>query len=182
MNTLFLDRDGVINVRLPGDYVKRVDDFHFLPGVLDAIAMLGPHFQHIVVVTNQAGIGKGLMTETDLQTIHEHLLQKVRSAGGRIDAIFYCPHRSDIGCNCRKPAIGMGLQAQKMFPDLEFSGSWIVGDSVSDIQFGQALGLKTALIEGKAEERSAHLSLRTDFTGVDLAAFARFLLHHKAGS
>jgi D-glycero-D-manno-heptose 1,7-bisphosphate phosphatase len=174
MNTLFLDRDGVINNRLPGDYVRQVDDFHFLPGVLEAIAGLSPHFQYIVVVTNQAGIGKGLMTATDLQTIHEHLLQKVHSAGGRVDAIFYCPHRSDAGCDCRKPATGMGFQAQKTFPDLDFSRSWMVGDSISDIQFGQALGMKTALIEGKAEESEARQHLHTDFKGEDLMAFAQF--------
>jgi D-glycero-D-manno-heptose 1,7-bisphosphate phosphatase len=174
MNTLFLDRDGVINARLPGDYVSRVDDFHFLPGVLEAIVLLNTHFQHIVVVTNQAGIGKGLMSEAMLHHIHEHLLRRVGESGGRIDAIFYCPHRSDAGCDCRKPAIGMGLQAQKTFPDLDFSRSWMVGDSVSDIQFGQTLGTKTALIEGKVEESEAHKRLRTDFKGEDLMAFARF--------
>ena len=173
-NTLFLDRDGVINERLPGDYVRRPDAFVPLPGAIAAIAALSVHFQRIVVVTNQAGIGKGLMAEADLSAVHTKLIDLVQEAGGRFDGIYYCPHRADEGCACRKPAVGMGLRAQRDHPDVDFAHAWMVGDSVSDIQFGQQLGMKTALVLGKMEEKGQQKIIVPDFTGQSLADFAEY--------
>ena len=152
--TLFLDRDGVINIRTPGDYVKTVEEFIFEPKAPEAISLLTPYFDRIVVLTNQSGIGKGVMTELQLTSVHSVLLAGVRTAGGRIDRIYFCPHRPDAGCACRKPAIGLALQAQADFPDIRFGDSWLVGDSVCDMELALALGARAVLIEGKDEEAS----------------------------
>lgn len=173
---LFLDRDGVLNERPPGDYVKTPAAFLLLPGAVEAVAMLSRHFSPVVVVTNQAGIGKGLMTEADLSAIHDVLHTAVSRAGGRIDRVYHCPHRADAGCDCRKPGVGMALRAQADFPGIDFEKSWMVGDSASDLLFGQSLGMKTALIAGKTEETEQLAGMRADFRGHSLLEFAQFLL------
>jgi D-glycero-D-manno-heptose 1,7-bisphosphate phosphatase len=144
--TLFLDRDGVINRRLPGDYVKTWPQFEFLPGVLTAIAGFSTLFKRIIVVTNQQGIGKGLMNEVQLAGIHGRLKETVEAAGGRIDAVYFCPHLAADNCTCRKPNPGMALQAQADFPEIDFSRSVMAGDTASDIQFGLNLGMITVCI------------------------------------
>lgn len=153
--TLFLDRDGVINDRLVGDYVLHRGDFRFMPGVLEALRFFAGYFGRIIVVTNQQGIGKGLMTEADIQDIHKFMLSEIRQAGGRVDAVYYCPDLQQKPDNCRKPGPAMAFQAQRDFPEIEFSESVMVGDSISDIDFGFLLGMRTVLIEGKAEEALA---------------------------
>lgn len=175
-SALFLDRDGVLNVRPPDDYVRTPADFHPAPGAAEAVALLTGHFARIVVVTNQAGVGKGLMTEQDLAGIHGLLLEQVAKAGGHIDAIYHCPHRREEGCDCRKPAVGMAKQAQAQFPEIDFTQSWMVGDSASDMVFGQTLGMQTVLITGKFEEAELLAEMDIDFRFDALLDFARFLL------
>ena len=172
--TLFLDRDGVINRRMPGEYVKHPDEFIPGPGMPEAMRLLSGLFGRIVVVTNQAGIGKGVMDEPDLDRVHRKMFEIVQAGGGRIDRVYYCPHRPDAGCDCRKPATGMAFQAKADFPDLDFSRAWIVGDSVADMKFGLALGMKTVLITGKAEEAGLLESMEIDYRFGSLLDFARF--------
>ncbi len=174
-SALFLDRDGVLNVRPPMDYVKTPAELVPAPGVGEAMALLSGMFDRIVVVTNQAGIGKGLMSEEDLAAVHQTLLDHIAKEGGRIDAVYYCPHRRETGCDCRKPAVGMGRQANIQFPEIDFSQSWMVGDSASDIEFGQRLGMRTVLIEGKFEEAEILAEMTVDFRFETLLDFARFL-------
>lgn len=174
MPTLFLDRDGVINVRTPGNYVKIPAEFVFEPRGPEALGLLSPYFSRIVVLTNQSGIGKGLMTESQLAIVHVYMLTGIRLAGGRIDGIYYCPHRSDAGCNCRKPATGMALQAQTEFPEIDFGDAWLVGDSVCDMELAQALGIRTVLIEGKEEEASLLAEMPLDHRFESLWDFARW--------
>ncbi|AEE48277.1 D-glycero-alpha-D-manno-heptose-1,7-bisphosphate 7-phosphatase [Haliscomenobacter hydrossis] len=150
--TLFLDRDGVINERLPGDYVAHWEEFQFTPRALEALAFFSTYFHRIVVVTNQQGIGKGKMSVGQLEQIHEKMVSEIQQSGGRIDAVYYCPDLSNTPNNCRKPASGMALMAQNEFPEIDFQQSVMVGDSVSDIEFGQNLGMATVLIEGKMDE------------------------------
>jgi histidinol-phosphate phosphatase family protein len=146
--TLFLDRDGVINERIPGDYVKDWEQFDFIPGSIKAIERLSDIFGIIVVVTNQAGIGKGLMTEVQLQEVHKQMLKTVRLLDGRIDKVYYAPDTSTL----RKPNVGMALQAQIDFQEIDFTRSIIVGDSLSDMEFGHNLGMIKVFIEGKGED------------------------------
>jgi len=144
--TLFLDRDGVINKRPPNDYVKSWDEFEFLPGVLEALKILTLKFSKIIVITNQQGIGKNVMTTENLQIIHDNLIKEVSEKEGRIDAIYFCPDMATKAVNCRKPDINMAKQAKRDFPDIDFSISIMAGDMLSDIQFGKNAGMKTIFI------------------------------------
>lgn len=172
--SLFLDRDGVINVRKPGDYVKSPQEFVPEHKALEAIALLRPHFEHVFVVTNQAGIGKELMTAFDLRLVHFHLQDLVENTGGSLDHIFHCPHRSDAGCFCRKPLTGMAWQALALYSDLDFEQCWMVGDSASDMQFGKNLNMKTVLIEGKTEDEATLLKLKPMYRFASLWQFAEW--------
>lgn len=143
--TLFLDRDGVLNKKIENGYVTAPDELVVLPGVLEAMSTISEFFSHIFIVTNQRGIAKGLYSIHDLNKIHKKLVSQISEGGGRIDRIYFCPHDKEQ-CNCRKPSIGMALQAMGDFPVISLNHSIMVGDSSSDIQFGQALKMKTVLI------------------------------------
>ncbi len=144
--TLFLDRDGVINKKLDNDYVKHWMDFEFLDGVHDAMKILSGKFGHIVVVTNQQGIGKGLYRTEDLELIHKNMLYEIDYLGGRIDKVYFSPYLDELKHPTRKPGTGMGLAAKQDFPAIDFTKSIIVGDSITDMEFGRALGMKTVFI------------------------------------
>ncbi len=178
--TLFLDRDGVLNERIPGGYVRTPEEWVPVPGLGTAIAMLNQIFDPVLVVTNQAGIGKGLMTEDDLGRVHQKMIQTIEMEGGKIDQIFYCKHLKEAECPCRKPATGMGWQALAAFPDIDLEGAWMVGDSVSDMAFGQALGMRLVLINGKMEDSEALKNMKIDFRFDSVLAFARFVFTDKS--
>ncbi|HEY1039491.1 MAG TPA: HAD family hydrolase [Bacteroidia bacterium] len=152
--TLFLDRDGVINKRIVDDYVKKWDEFEFLEGVLDALKIFSEKFGRIVVVTNQQGIGKGVMRTEDLELIHKNMLYEITYFKGRIDKVYFSPYLAAENHATRKPQIGMALQAQKDFPEVDFSKSLMIGDSTSDIEFGKTAGMKTVYI-GKENKANA---------------------------
>jgi len=153
--TLFLDRDGVINKKLDNDYVKHWVEFEFLDGVFDALKKLDTVFGRIVVVTNQQGIGKHLYRVEDLELIHMNMLYEINYLGGRIDKVYFSPYLDSENHPTRKPNIGMALQAKKDFPEIDFSKSIIVGDSLSDMEFGKKAGMNTVFIseENKKDER-----------------------------
>jgi len=157
--TLFLDRDGVINKLIEDGYVKSWGNFEFLPGVLEAIRLLSQIFGKIIIVTNQRGISRKLVTTEDLDEIHALMLKEIENAGGRIDKIYYCPHLVEDDCDCRKPKTGMPLQAKKDFPGIDFSKSVIVGDSRNDMEMGQRLGMTTVFIGTSIAFDSCYASL-----------------------
>jgi len=144
--TLFLDRDGVISRRIQDDYVMRWEDFRFLDGVLDALASLSNVFGYIIIVSNQQGVGKGLMSPESLKVIDSKMKQEISKAGGRINASYYSPFLSSENHPDRKPGTGMGLKAWADFPAIDFSRSVMVGDTASDMEFGKRLGMITVLI------------------------------------
>jgi len=160
--TLFLDRDGVINERIPDDYVKSPREFIFKEGFLEAIKTLAALFGRIVVVTNQRGIARKIMSEEALDKVHDFMIQEIISNGGRIDAIYHCPHDRNDDCECRKPKTGMALSAKRQFPDIEFQRSIIAGDSLSDMKFGENAGMTCVLIRGK-ENTDTYLSFDSLF-------------------
>lgn len=143
--TLFLDRDGVINQNIDHGYVLNVDQFKFCEGTLEALKILRKKFGLMLVVTNQRGVGKGIMTREDLNHIHVHMLEESSKVGGKIDEVFYCTDVNDDSPD-RKPQIGMALKAKKEFPDIEFSESIMVGNKLSDMEFGRNAGMKTVFI------------------------------------
>jgi histidinol-phosphate phosphatase family protein len=149
--TLFLDRDGVINIRLQDDYVKSNDEFQFITGSDDAIVSLSKIFGWVFVVTNQQGIGKGLMTESNLIEIHRFMERSVEVKGGSITKVYYAPGLSSPNNYMRKPKSGMALLAQRQHKGVDFSKSIMVGDTDSDILFGSKLGMKTVRIVSEIE-------------------------------
>ncbi|MFN0088920.1 MAG: HAD-IIIA family hydrolase [Acidimicrobiales bacterium] len=136
----------MINRRIVGGYVTRWSGFAFLPGALEGLALLARHAALVVVVTNQAGIGKGLMSEADFADITGRMVAAVDGAGGRIDGVFHCPHRADACCTCRKPAIGLAEQAAAAFAGLDLSRAVLIGDADSDIAMANALGIASVLV------------------------------------
>jgi len=136
---------NIFHNKLENDYVKTWDEFTFKEGVLQAIAGLGKIFGRIFVVTNQRGVGLRLMTEESLNEIHERMCFEVARAHGKIDKVYYCTE-IDESSECRKPNIGMGLRAKSDFPEIKFSKSVMVGDSISDLKFGKNLGMKTIFV------------------------------------
>ena len=166
--TLFLDRDGVINKKLDGTYVMNPDQFEILPGVAEAIGVLSTMFGRIIVVTNQQGIGKELMTHENIAQIHDKMIESIAWSGGRIDEIYYCPDLAWENSPNRKPNPGMGFQAKKDFPKINFRKSIMIGDSESDIQFGKALKMITVRISNINDQQA-------DFTHSSLKDFSIYL-------
>ena len=145
-SALFLDRDGVINRQIVGGYVRNLSQLELLPGAIDAIVRLGKVFRYIIVVTNQQGVGKGLVSMADVDEIHSYIIEEVQKAGGYITKIYCCPSLESANDPNRKPGIGMGLQAKRDFPDIDFSRSLMIGDSKSDMLFAERLGMKSVFI------------------------------------
>lgn len=143
--TLFLDRDGVLNHEKKEEYIRNRAEFKFYNGVLEALKIFNNLFGRIVIVTNQRGVGKGLMTEQDLQDIHTDMLDKIVSTGGRIDKIYYCTSMDNNSPN-RKPNPGMALQAKADFAEIDFAKSIMVGNKPSDMLFGRNAGTKTVFL------------------------------------
>lgn len=170
---LFLDRDGVINVRKEGGYILHPAEFVFIEGVPQAIKKFTLHFGHIFIVTNQRGIGKGLMSVEDLNIIHSKMIDEIYKAGGRIDRIYFCPDTQEESPD-RKPNPGMGHRAKHEFPDFEWTVSVMVGDSLSDMLFGKNLGMQTVFI-GNPQTPSADAARLIDARFPDLLAFAESL-------
>lgn len=171
--TLFLDRDGVINRRLIDEYVRFVDEFEFIPGVLQGLAKINFFFKYFIIVTNQQGIGKKLMSVDDLQHIHKYMMEEIEKNGGRIDEIYFSPHLKEEKNSTRKPGINMALEAKNDFPELHFDRSIMVGDSESDMIFGRKVGMKNVFI-GSPEESGIEDNLY-DLSFFTLADFSQDL-------
>ena len=171
--TLFLDRDGVINDEITGTYVLNREGFHFSPGVLEAFPILRQRFGKIVVVTNQRGVGRALMTEKDLEEIHSHMKEEIGKGAGGVDAIYYCTSMDNKAAD-RKPNPGMALRALADYPEIDLSKAIMVGNKPSDMQFGRAAGLFTVFVSTTNPEvpfPHPHIDLRFP----TLAHFARAL-------
>lgn len=145
---LFLDRDGVINVERPGDYVKNTSEFVFEKDSLKAVELLSQAFDYIFVVTNQRGVGRNVMSLSDLEHVHNYMLHEIEKAGGNITRVYFCTDPDTSSVN-RKPNIGMAFQIQRDYPEVDFARSIMVGNSKSDIEFGNKLGMFTILVGDK---------------------------------
>jgi D-glycero-D-manno-heptose 1,7-bisphosphate phosphatase len=141
---VILDRDGTIN-RASDEFVKSPEEWHPLPGSLEAISRLNHAGFHVVLATNQSGLGRGLFDMAALNAVHSHMLKALAAAGGRIDAIFYCPHAPDEACTCRKPAPGLLQQIAERY-GIDLAGVPYVGDSLRDVQAAQAAGCEPHLV------------------------------------
>jgi D-glycero-D-manno-heptose 1,7-bisphosphate phosphatase len=168
LSAVFLDRDGVINAKAPeGEYVTSWSEFAFAPGALDGLRLLGTLGVPVVVVTNQRGIARGRMTESDLADIHGRMRTEVARADGRIDAVYHCPHEG--GCECRKPATALFRKAAEEL-GVELRNSAVVGDRASDMEAAAAIGAMRVLVAGHAEPVPS-----VDHVASDLAEAASWL-------
>jgi D-glycero-D-manno-heptose 1,7-bisphosphate phosphatase len=189
MNThlklVILDRDGTIN-RASDEFVKSPEEWHPLPGSLEAISRLSHAGFHVVLATNQSGIGRGLFDMAALNSVHARMLKSLSAVGGRIDAIFYCPHAPDEGCACRKPEPGLLLQIQERY-GVSLTGVPYVGDSLRDMQAAETVGCVPHLVRTGRYPDVTALTLPPVFpvgtqVHADLAAFVDHLLGEAAAA
>ena len=183
MNThlklVILDRDGTIN-RASDEFVKSPEEWHPLPGSLEAISRLSHAGFHVVLATNQSGIGRGLFDMAALNAVHARMLKSLSAVGGRIDAIFYCPHAPDEGCACRKPEPGLLFQIQERY-GVSLTGVPYVGDSLRDMQAAESVGCVPHLVRTGRHPDATALTLSAAFpvgpqVHADVAAFVDHLL------
>ena len=171
--TLFLDRDGVINHEKKEDYILNWGEFHFYDKLTDALEIFSKVFGTIVMVTNQRGVGKGLMTVEDLNLIHANMLAEINARNGRLDRIYYCSSM-DNDCYERKPNPGMAFHAKKDFDNIDFSKSIMVGNKLSDMKFGKNAAMFTVYLETTNPEVSSPNEL-FDYRFPNLFAFANII-------
>jgi len=156
---VILDRDGVLNAEAPDrGYITSPGAWHWLPGSLAALAMLRRARVRVSVATNQSGVGRGLMTLQDLAAVHDRMLQEALAAGGRVDAVFTCPHAPDATCACRKPEPGLLLEAVAA-SGIAADSTLVVGDDRRDIEAARSAGLHAVLVRtGKGGQAAAALT------------------------
>lgn len=143
--TIFIDRDGVINHEKTEGYIENKNEFIFYDGIKKAFQKLNNIFGKIIIITNQRGVGKGIMTEEGLNSVHQFMEQEITNSGGRIDKIYYCTSVDSSHPN-RKPNPGMAFRAVKDFPEIDLSKTIMVGNKISDMQFGRNAGIKTIFV------------------------------------
>ena len=172
MKLIVLDRDGVINVDSE-QFIKSPDEWKPIPGSLEAIARLNESGWRVVVASNQSGVGRGLFDMDTLNAINEKMTKAIGQAGGRLDAIFFCPHSADSTCDCRKPRPGMFVQIAERF-NVDMKGVPVVGDSLRDLQAGVAVGCQPyVVLTGKGAKTQADPALpEGTLVFPDLAAVA----------
>jgi D-glycero-D-manno-heptose 1,7-bisphosphate phosphatase len=179
LKIIFMDRDGVINEDRP-DYVKKWSEFEFLPGSLDALKLLTLNGYHIILITNQSVINRRIVTAAGLQEIHKKMTGAVVDHGGNIEAIYYCPHLPEDGCNCRKPEPGLICRAQADY-GLDLSETCMIGDSLKDIRCARRAGCGRVILvrtgHGKEAERLCRdAGIEADYVADDLMAAVEWLL------
>lgn len=163
VKAVFLDRDGTINVNQP-TYLHRIEDFKFIPKVIPALKKLSKTDYKIIILTNQSGISRGYFKEEDLKKLHNWLLKFLRKKGIKIEKIYYCPHHPEDNCFCRKPKIGMLLQAVKDF-DISLNESWVIGDDERDVIMARNANIKSIKI---GEAMPKDLKLKPNFYAKNL--------------
>jgi D-glycero-D-manno-heptose 1,7-bisphosphate phosphatase len=172
---VLLDRDGVINRRIVGGYVTCWEKFVFLPGALEGLRLLHEKNCYPIVVSNQAGVAKGLMTAADLQDITRKFLEEVEAHGGRIHSVYYCTHRAEDNCPCRKPKPGLLLNAQAEH-HFAFEDTFLIGDSESDLLAAQAVGCPAIMVSSASSASFEKLPHAPQVTVPSLLAAAEFLV------
>lgn len=168
---VFLDRDGVINKKAPEhDYIKSWADFEFVPDIIEVIKELSKNFL-VVVITNQRGIAKKMLSLHTLENIHNNMKSEIEKAGGRIDGIYFCPHDKKDNCDCRKPRPGMIIRASKEL-DIDIDNSFMVGDSIEDIEAGKKAGCKT-IFSGNSIKKKQGIS--PDFLAKNISDIVKII-------
>lgn len=162
---VFLDRDGVIN--FDRDHVHKIEDFKFIPGVIPALKKLSKTDYKLIIVTNQAGIGKGMYKKRDYYKLNKQMLNYLKNKNIKINATYFCPHHPDDGCKCRKPKTFLFEKAKDKF-NLDFRRCWLVGDKTSDIKAGKNINCKTILVKTGYAGKDKRYKVKPDFKAKDL--------------
>ena len=180
---LILDRDGVLNEEAPAQgYVTRPDGWQWIAGSLEALASIAGAGIRVSIVTNQSGVGRGLMTAADLDAVHERMMRESQTAGGHIDALFTCTHAPDARCNCRKPAPAL-IAAAVAASGIAAAQTLAVGDDERDIEAAHRAGVSAALVlTGKGRAAASAFSRHEVPVYDDLASLARALLADSPGT
>lgn len=181
LKVVFIDRDGVINRDSP-DYIKGWSEFEFLPGSLRALNRLTQKGFTIIVITNQSALNRRMMSRKDLDCIHSNMRSAVTANGGKISAIFFCPHTPDDHCSCRKPKPGLIHQAQSRYA-LDLESAYMVGDSAKDIECAQNAGCGYAVLVrtgngAEAETILTQKKISPDYVAADLDDAATWIIAH----
>jgi D-glycero-D-manno-heptose 1,7-bisphosphate phosphatase len=176
MKLIVLDRDGVINADSP-NFIKSAGEWHALPGSLEAIARLSKAGWTVAVASNQSGLGRGLLSRSDLKAIHRKMRRQLGRLGGRIDRVYVCPHHPDAGCQCRKPRAGLLRDIEKKYRT-RLEGAPVVGDSLRDLEAAEQVGARPILVlTGNGEAtRAAFEGTEEVEVYADLAAVAEALV------
>jgi len=185
---VFLDRDGTLNEE--AGYLNHVDRLKLIDGAAEAVRLLNRHGLKTVVVSNQAGVARGYFPEELLPRLHDRLRALLKEQGAELDAIYYCPHHPDVGeppyrqdCDCRKPGLGMIRRAEKEL-SVDARRSYMVGDKISDVEFGKKAGCKSILLltgygKGEWEYHQSRLSDEPDYIATDLLDAAKWILNDR---
>lgn len=168
VKAVFLDRDGVINQNR-SDHVKHWSEFHFLPGALRAVARLSQAGVGVFIITNQAIINRGMVSRETVDWINRRMVEEIERLGGRVEAVAYCPHRPDEQCSCRKPQPGLLVDLARKF-GLDLRESAVIGDALTDLEAGQAVGCKTVLVLTGRGAEQLRLAEAVGMTGFKVAA------------
>ena len=172
---VFLDRDGVIS-KDSADHIKSWDEFHFLPNAKEGVKLLTDHDFHIVLITNQSVIARGMTTIEELESMHNNMKGEIEEYGGKIEKIYYCPHHPDEGCDCRKPKPGMLLRAIKE-NNIDPTKSFMVGDRMMDVEVGKKVGCKTVIIPSERGQREMmESSIKPDYVAKDLLDTSKWII------
>lgn len=175
---VFLDRDGVICENRE-DYVKSWEEFVWIPGAKEALSCLRSHGYIAIVITNQSAIGRGIISRRTLEEIHERMGEEIAQTGGKIEKVYYCPHKPEDGCSCRKPEPGLLLQAAADLK-LDLRASYLVGDAITDIEMGHKVGSRTIMVKtGKGLSELADKNrwkIRPDHIAQDLSEAVDLIL------
>ncbi len=171
VRAVFFDRDGVVNTRLPEDYIKVWDEFHFNPEIFTVLPQLKSLGYLAIIVSNQRGVARGIMSESDVDLIHDTMQKELEErCGTSFDCIYVCPHGDEDNCDCRKPKPGMIITAADEW-DIDCSESWLIGDSETDIQAGNSAGCRTILLGDAEESRADYIASTLGDAGMIIEHF-----------
>lgn len=179
MSIVFLDRDGVISIFVPRDFLKSWEEFAFLPAAFEGLKLLNEAGFSPVVISNQSGVNRGLFTREALDDLTARMLEELKRRGAPLAGVYYCVHRDDENCDCRKPGTGLFRQAERDFGPVDYPSTFFIGDARTDIEAGKKAGLRTILVlSGRttSPDETADWPVKPDFVAPDLVAAARIVI------
>lgn len=178
MKLIFLDRDGVISIFTPQDYVKSWGEFQFIDGAIDGLKKLYSNGYKLVIISNQAGLNRGLFSQEDLDDITKRMKDVLKKEDVELTGTYYCRHTPEENCDCRKPKTGLFKQAEQDIKGINYAEAYFIGDSDIDIIAGKSIGVKTVLVlTGKTKTRDEvnNWQIKPDFIFEDLKTAAEFI-------